>query len=297
MFPDALDVFKTTLVILRRFKIFFILFFYAAATATFGYRALMFFLILMVPAIFAYLKDKEREAQGMDNFTGTRLFFRYGDEVHHISFSIPVSTDWSLEETDRFAGRLREDLSRRVSSRIPTTLAQADLLTIADEQTRETKDFLRILVRSRFGSLLAHFVHYASYGQTITAHYFTFIRGIQTDWAVVRFVIESPFTIWFWGIPWLLNKNSIIADISRFRSSSFDGIDILTMYNLTQYVLLCETQAALEEAGLLTEEIKQIILNQFNNTQNINAAGSFGASFGNIGQNVNQSLPTMQKAS
>jgi hypothetical protein len=297
MFPDAFDVFKTMVIVLRRFKIFFILFFYATATVTFGYRALIVFMILMLPAVFAYIKDKEREAQGMDNFTGTRLFFRYGDEVHHISFSVPVKAEWSPEETTRFAARLREDLARRVGARIPPALAQADLLTIADQQSGEKKDFLRILVRSRFGSLLAHFVHYASYGQTVTAHYFTFVRGIQTDWAVARFVIESPFTIWFWGIPWLLNQYSIIAEISRFRTSSFDGIDLQTMYNLTRYVLLCETQEVLEEAGLLTEEVRQIIFNQFNSTQSISVAGSSGVSFGNVNQNVSQPSPAMQKAS
>jgi hypothetical protein len=161
---------------------------------------------------------------------------------------------------------------------------------VKDNSTGEQKEFLRVCVRSRFGSMLTHFVHYASYGKTITTHYFTYVRGTHSDWDVVKFVLLSPFTIWFWGGSWLLNRYSVISHLSVYRASSFDGIDLVTMYCLTNRAVYEETESLLTEAGLITEEIRQIIhgniYNNFGSGAQVN-----NSSFRDVNQGMSARRP------
>jgi hypothetical protein len=187
-------------------------------------------------------------------------------------------------------------LAQRIAARLPESLAQVlGTVVVKDRSTGEQKEFLRVCVRSRFGSLLTHFVHYASYGQTITAHYFTYVRGIHDDLDVVKFIVLSPFTIWSWGVPWLLNRYSIISHLSVYRASSFDGIDMRTMYCLTNKAVYEETEKLLTEAGLITEEIRQVIYNNIynNNQQNISISNSPGASLGGVHHSAQSSMPSL----
>ena len=263
---------KLLMALVDRFKMFILVPIYAVMFMALNYRAFLLFVPFWFLAAVAYTYDQQRERQGMDDFRGGWLFFRYGEEVNSTSFAIPVDVEWSAEQTATFASELREDLATGLRRRMPgDSVVVIGSLPITDLETREEKTFLRMTIRSRFGSLLTHFVHYATFGRTITAHYFTYLRGTHTDWDTVKFILASPWSIWFWAIPWLLNRYSIIARISRPRASSFDDIDLRTMATLTGHILYTETAKLLEQAGFLTEEIEQIL--QYN-VQNIQITGS-----------------------
>jgi hypothetical protein len=137
---------------------------------------------------------------------------------------------------------------------------------------------------------------YASFGRTITAQYFTYVRGAHSDFDVMKFILLSPFTIWFWGGSWLLNRYSIIAQLSQFRVSSFEGIDLRTVYSLTNAVVFDETEKLLTEAGLITEAImsviQQTVYNNFGGTQVNNSK------FRDVGHGVAtpRSLPKLRPA-
>jgi hypothetical protein len=263
---DMMAPLSLTFQLLRRMKWFFVACFYLGLFELFGAKAIFFLALFFVLSILAYLGDKTRETQAMEDFAGDRLFFRYGEQVDSAAIPIPVDPKWGFEETQSYAETLRLSLARRVASRLPESLVQVlGNVVVTDQGTGEQKAFLRVCVRSRFGSLLTHFVHCANFGQTITAHFFTYVRGVHRDLDVLKFVLLSPFTLWFWGLPWLLNRYSIIAHLSAYRASSFDGIDLRTMFCLTNKVVFEETQALLTEAGLMTEEILQIINNRIYN--------------------------------
>jgi len=281
--------------LLRRFKWWLIAVFYCYVVGTFQYRILLLLLPLLLLAALAYNQDKQREDQGRDDFRGGWLFYRYGGDGDRTVLSIPVKAEWEVGAVSSFTQSLQADLARRVAARLPAGLVQVTAsLPVCDQASGERKDFLRLLVRSRFGSLLTHFIHYASYGRTITAHYFTFVRGTYTDWDVLKFVLESPFTIWGWGIPWLLNRHSIVAAISEFRESSFDAIDIQTMYTLTHQVIYDESRNVLHEAGLLTEEMSQILQMNFFSKMKIGGQKvKINNSPGALIQGVSQSLPAL----
>jgi hypothetical protein len=289
---DVMQYLRFAIQVVHRFKWIFIGLFYMALFATLQYRAFVLLVPFFILSALAYVFDKEREAQSMDDFSGGWLFFRYGEEVDRTALTIPVKPEWGIAETQASAEALRMTLAQRIASRLPEDSVQVlGNVVVTDRGTGEQKEFLRVRVCSRFGSMLTHFVHYAAFGRTITAHYFTYIRGTHNDWAMVKFVLASPFTIWFWGVPWLLNRYSVIADISWFRASSFDGIDLQTMYSLTNLVVYEETSKLLEEAGLLTEEIRQAIYNITYNKQNISVRSSPGMSFSGGNQSISAPLP------
>lgn len=251
--------FRLVIATVKRLKWLLITATYLFALDAYGLRAALVFLLFIGMSLAAYRFDVEREEKGADHFRGGRLFYRYGDELEKVFFSLPTKSEWDAETIAQFARSLQDRLAARLQARVPTELVSVKDLQITDLSTQESKSFLRILAKSRFGSTLTHFVHYASFGRTLTAHYFTHLRGTFSEWEVVKFAIASPFTIWLWGVPWLLNQHSIISDISRFRSSSFDGVDIRTLYSMTKVILYEETEQILRDAGLLTEEVQQII--------------------------------------
>jgi hypothetical protein len=239
--------------------------------------------VILALSAWAFGEDKQREAAGADDFRDNWLFFRYGHRVNYAILSIPVKSIWSFEEVQASAEDLRADLAERIAKRLPHHAVQimAHKL-ITDTETSEKKGFTRILIQSAYGSTVTVFIHYASFGQTITAHYFTYCRGTYDILSIVKFVLSSPFTIWFWGLPWLLNQFSIIAKISKFRVSSFDTIDLQTMYGVARRVIFEETDAMLKTAGLLTEELQRAIQYQLNQTVQISNASNF--SVGDISQ-------------
>lgn len=282
--------------ILRRFKWVFIIFFYFAAFVTLKLWFVVLIFVFFAFSSLVYFEDKGRESRGEDYFRGDWLFYRYGNEVDRSVLSIPGKPSWSADEAQVFVQALQASLARRTVERLPADLVQVSpALEVADQASGERKQFLRVQVRSRFGSLLTHFIHYASFGNTITAHYFTFLRGTHSDWDIVKFVLESPFTCWFWAIPWLMNRHSIVASISKYRDSSFDAIDLETMYALTHLVVYQGTGAVLQEAGLLTEEVRQVLQMNFLGKmkiggQKLRIDNSPGAQIRGVSQSVQQPI-------
>jgi hypothetical protein len=221
-------------------------------------------------AWFAFKQDKRREALGLDDFRGDWLFFRYGQEIDHTTISIPVKANWGFKETEVSAVTLRTTLAERIAARLPYSNVKVMVRKlITDRQTNDQKEFTRVLIQSAYGSSVTLFIHYACFGQTITAHYFIYRRGTYDLWSVLRFLLMSPFTMWLWIIPWLLNRDSIIARISEYRGSSFEAIDLQTMFGVAHRVIYEETAETLKQVGLWTEEIQKIINYNIQNVRSL----------------------------
>ena len=282
------------LAVLYRLRIYLIAIFYITAFAFLKLKLLLYVGPFFLLAGAAYVLDRQREERGLDHFRGDWLFFRYGEEVGSHYFPIPVDPDWGGEQVRDFAASVRVELARRVRLRLNARNVEVlDSLTVKDVGTGDGKVFMRLTVRSALGSLLTHFVHYAPFGQTITAHYFTFLRGTESVWELCKFIFISPFAIWSWGPRWLMNQFSVAVAVSSYSGNSFDGIDIRTIHCLTNDVLACATEQILEEAGLLTDEIRQQIQvfqtnhynSQFNN-QSVKVLGGSSVTMGNMSQSV-----------
>ncbi|HWM92032.1 MAG TPA: hypothetical protein VN493_14810 [Thermoanaerobaculia bacterium] len=273
---------------IARLKWFFILIFYFVALSIFGLRAALVITVLIGASMFAYGKDREREAGGEDHFSGEWLFYRYGEELDRVYFSLPVKEFWDAKNTENFCDSLREQLAAAIDGHLQTGLAQVKgTIPITDRSTNETKFFLRILAKSRYGSMLSIFVHFAPFGKTITAHTFTYRRGTFSEWDVVKYAICGPFTMWFWGLAWLQNRHSIIASLSHFRASSFDGIDFHTLYAMSSEALGSEMAGILKLEGMITDEAAAQIVQHFHRVGNtLNIVNSKGVKIGDLSQGV-----------
>lgn len=252
-------------------------------------------LILLIPLFLlshhAYKLDLKREKKETDNFKDNNLFFRYGYRINRTVFSIPIDTNWSDGKIDDFAAEMSQTIAVKTHERLkhPTVY----LVTILDKKLKsDSKNFLKMVFRTKRGSQLSHFVYYAVSGKSIVAHYFTYVRGTYQWYDVFNFVFFCPISIWFWSIPWINNQFSIISSISTTIDNSFDVIDLSTFYESSYYALLDETRIILKENGLLTEELAQVIFNNINNnnSQNVNINNSSGLNLGNISNFVQSSV-------
>lgn len=208
---------KIVLSILRRLKWPLILLFYFTMFSWKPVPTMCYLALFMVIGALAYQGDLEREKQSLDDFTGGGLFFRYGKEVESVRWVVPVKPEWNAEETRRFAETLRRKLAERIDRHLPDDSVQVkDAVVIREKNRGLGKEFIRVWAKTELGSFIVHFLHFASFGRSITLHYRSFVRGTHTTFDIVKFVLASPLSFWFWIWPWANNGHSIISRMSHF---------------------------------------------------------------------------------
>ena len=116
------------------------------------------------------------------------------------------------------------------------------------------------------------------------------LKGIPYWYERLDFLFMSPFRIWLWIIPWIRGFFSISTAISQNLDNSFEEYDIAAYYNVSQNTVLNGIESFLEERGLLTTEMRNIIYNQlvynnYGNQTNMNVSGT-GHTIGNISQTM-----------
>lgn len=214
-------------------------------------------------------EDRQHVDGDSDQFRGGNLFFRYGTRVFHGTFSMNFSRSWSVAKVEAFVDFLQIQLARQIEAKLPVGITITPSLPVKNLSTGCEKKFVRILARTSRGSLVSHFVHLETIGHSLTMHYFTHSRGLERPSEVLRFILESPVRIWFWSLPYFLSRYSILARVSSFEDDSFDLIELQTRYQAITALLEQETLAIFREAGLLTPELAQTIVNNFSGAQTI----------------------------
>lgn len=234
----------------------------------------------------AYRRDRIREEKATDDFRHLNLLYRYGARISQTTFSFDTKPEWSSDQIAQFADNLRDRVAAQVKARF-TNAAVTNPFYVSDkDQNSDKRAFLRIQFTTMRGSSLTQFAYYGVSGKTIIVHYITRIRGRYAWHDVVDFVITGPITVWGWGMAWLNNEYSILAALSTRFNNSYDLIDLTTQLRAISLVLLTETQTMLDEHGLLSDLLKQVIVNNITNTQEVNINQSSGVSLGNIGNTV-----------
>lgn len=252
---------------------------------------------LMALMAWIYNTDKMREQTASDDFKNNNLLFRYGYKINETTLPIAVKPEWTEQEIREFV----EAMQNRIASQIHDRFAAAEVqvtnpIYIKDKDLpADNRNFLKVIFRSRRGSQASHFITYAITGKYVVVHYLSRIRGKYRWHDVADFVITGPISIWFWGISWLQNQYSVIAAISKIVSNSYDLLDLRTYFEASYLVLLDETRAFLDEKGLLTEAVNQIIVNNINNSQNVSISGSSGVSLGGVVNAVQSAAQSLGK--
>jgi hypothetical protein len=296
MFPSvSLDQqIRIAVAILRRLKWPLILFLYFTLFSWKPLPTMLYLTLFMGLGVWAYQADHEREKQSLDDFQGGGLFFRYGTQVESARWVVPVKPEWSAEETRAFAETLRRKVAERIDHHLPDDSVQVMGTVVIREKNRSLgKEFARVCAKTGLGSLIVHFFHFAPFGRSMTLHYRSFVRGTHTPLDIVKFVLASPLSFWLWIWPWANNEYSILSRLSHFYESSYDDMDLQTIYVTSHSLLLNELRNVLEEEGILTEELRQMIFNQItnNNVQNVTASGAASITVGSVAQSVSAPAP------
>ncbi len=279
MFSSSDQQIRLAMSILRLFKWPLILVIYAALFRWKPLPTFLFLVFFMLLGAWAYEADQEREKRSLDDFSGGGLFFRYGSQVASVVWAIPVKPEWSREETGSFADSLRLRVAEKVSARLPSDSVQIlDSVIIREKNRSLRKPFARVWAKTDLGSLIVHFLHFAAFGRSLTLHYRSFVRGTHTRLDAIKFVVAAPLSVWLWLLPWINNEYSIQSRLANFYISSYDDMDLDTLYSTTHSLLLNGLQEVLEEEGILTEELQQLIFNHITNSnvQQVSVAHSTG---------------------
>lgn len=255
--------------------------------------------LLMGLMVYIFNTDRKREVDASDDFKKNRLFIRYGYEFNKISIPVPVKADWEDKDIAALVDELRTKLANQFKTRYAADKVEVlNPVYVKDKDLpSDSRAFLRITYNSRRGSRISHFIHYAIAGKYVVIHYTSRVRGNYRWHDIVDFVISGPMTIWGWGLDWIQNQFSVISYISRFVTNSYDEIDLKTFFDSSYYVMLDETRDFLDEKGLLTKELEQVIINNINNSQNINVTGSSGVSVGRVINAVQGATQNIGRAS
>src|SRR5262245_10582965 len=209
---------------------------------------MIFIVLFIVLAALAYGEDKKREQAGRDDFQRDGLFYRYGAEISHEIVPVPSPADWQLEEIHMAINSLRQVLAERLRDRLRGDGAEVIEPAVVSNLDRSyAKAFAKVVARAPQGSLLVYFIHFAAFGNSIVVHYFAFSRGLVNQWRLFRFIIESPISIWFWGIPWLQNRFSILSSISRVEDDSYETLDLQTIHTTLSKLIFEALQDTLSE--------------------------------------------------
>jgi hypothetical protein len=271
--------------ILRRLKWPLIFLFYDILIYWKPIPAVIVLAALMLAAYQAYQVDLGREHAASDDFRGDGLFYRYGWKATYGVWPVPVKPEWSTQQIEAFVVSLRRKLADRIHLRLPDESVQVlEPVTIEDKQRGIRKEFVRTLARTKIGSMVTHFIYVDSFGRSLTLRYDSFVRGVYTWFDLAKFIAQSPLTIWFWIVPWSRNAHSIVSRLSNFSDNSFDGIDVATIFTMTHHLVLEEISLLLEEEGVLTPELRQMIMQQITNVQNFSVTGSSGVMIGPVSQ-------------
>jgi hypothetical protein len=267
---------------IRRFKWPLVLLFYAAFIKVATVLAICTLGLFMGLGVAAIEADRRREARRFDSFSGDSLFFRYGRELFQTRFTFSASSGLEPSEVRDLAVSLQERLSARVRASLfgqPAALDEA--LVVQNSRTGQEKAFIKIVALTDAETRISYFIHYQAFGMSLTAHYSAWTRGKTDEFALVKFVVMCPFSIWLWGVPWLLDRYSLMAALSGAYGDSFDEMDMATIFRAIHYDVIGQTQELLEEEGLMSEDLRGFLVNL---TQNVTASGSSTINIGSMNQ-------------
>ena len=252
-------------------------------------------IIAFAITIALYLMESNRTKAKSDSFKDDNLFFRYGSRISSFILHVKFPNELVEAQTNSFVAEMSEHLEKSVVEEIEGRIIRGshttELLTVKDSRnTHDIREFLRFTYTGLRGGALTNFVNFEEIGSYVVINFDSHLKGIPYWYERLDFLFMSPFRIWLWIIPWIRGFFSISTAISQNLDNSFEEYDIAAYYNVSQNTVLNGIESFLEERGLLTTEMRNIIYNQlvynnYGNQTNMNVSGT-GHTIGNISQTM-----------
>jgi hypothetical protein len=230
-------------------------------------------LTTMVFAATAYLMDRYFDRAPKDDFKGSKLFFRYGQELSYTAIPIGLEDGIGPEDAEGLRGRLSDFLLEHLQERFGALDgASLKLLQIKDlnsprkqgEQTRHgEKAFLRLAFHRPRQTGLYCFIHLECLSQHLLVHRYTYLLGQHAWHHALFFVFAAPFHVWRWGLGWVLGRHNTLSQLNRhFEPAAFNLMDLRSRHEAAHFALIAALRRFAKVYGLLTEDLECLLNNQ-----------------------------------
>jgi len=264
--------------------IFAIVFLYTTLPELSIALGLALFVLVVVSGICYLIEDDLRERE-VESFYDRRLFFRYGVIVKRDVVPIGTKDGTTEEQIAELINRLYLGLFEKLDSKFSKDSSYfRKIIRVVDSNKKfDDRYFIKVIFGTLRGSALTIMINSKKIGNQLIVTSLSFIRFTPKWYQGLLFVTTAPFHYWFWIYHWVFGKFSIMSFIGQgINNNSFDIMDIEGYLKSATFTLLTCIEDFAKENDLFTEELKQMIIQQISNTQNINIAKSRGVKIGNI---------------
>lgn len=242
-------------------------------------------LIICVPiisAIICYFTEKGKVESESENFYDERLFYKYGYLIR--KEVIPLGIGES-ESGENLIGELYQYLKENLSVKFKKDpLFNNQEISVNDSKNKDdSRYFLKLSFNTIRKSTYYNFINLKQIGEQIAVNNLQYVKSRHQWYHVLLFIMTAPFHYWSWIYHRVGNKYSIDSYLGGFYfGNSFDVIDLEAYVKASTFIVLRSIEDFAEEKGLLSEELRQLIVNNINNTQNISIEKSKGVRIGKL---------------
>lgn len=241
--------------------------------------------IIIAPIVIAtvcYFAEKGIVDIDSENFYDERLFYKYGLQVRKEVIPLGIGEDGDNSQLiEELYEHLKSDLSVKFSQ---DELFSNQIIEVNDSKNKtDTRFFIKLSFETIRKSIFFNFINLKKIGGQIAVNNIQYVKSRHKWYHVFLFIVTAPFHYWRWIYHRLGNKYSIDSYLGNFYyGNSFDIIDLESYVKSSTFITLKSIEDFAKSKGLLTEKLKQQIVNNINNTQNIHIKKSSGVRVGKL---------------
>ncbi|MDW3194939.1 MAG: hypothetical protein R8G66_21380 [Cytophagales bacterium] len=234
----------------------------------------LLFLIIMIITLICFFAEKGYAEGKSEWFYDDLLFQRYGQLLKNET--IPIGVKNLSKNSEELARNLYYHLSQSVKARFGTNQRfSSEIVKVIDSHLEsDARLFLKIKLVSMRNSQISYFVNLDTVGKQLAINTRIHLRNKYAWHQVLLFVVTSPLTYWLWIYHWLLRKYFIRSEINNDLGNAFEKMDLESYIKLATFTIMVGIEEFAKANDLLTEELKQLIINNINNSQSINISKS-----------------------
>ena len=242
-------------------------------------------LIISIPilsSIIFYFTEKGDIESESENFYDERLFYKYGYLIQKNVIPLGIG---ETKEGDNLIDELYEFLKEKLENKFKSDpLFRNQDISVNDSKHKDdSRYFLKLAFTTIRKSTYYNFINLKQIGEQIAVNNLQYVKSSHKWYHVLLFIMTAPFHYWSWIYHRVGSKYSIDSYLGGYYyGNSFDIIDLEVYVKASTFIVLRSIEDFAEEKGLLTEELRQLIVNNINNTQNIHIEKSKGVRIGKL---------------
>lgn len=227
---------------------------------------LILLILLITGGITYWILQNEKAAAATDevSFRQRFPFARYGLEFGDFQHVFDHDAD--------ILPKLTERISQAVQARLTADLLQPVTITDHDPNLSQTeaRGFLMSdMGTSARGTSMRLVVETRAFGHVQTVRWWIMLGGHVDRDKQLRFLLATPFTFWFWIIPYMRRNYNILNSVRSIYASSYNDFDLVARGRSVHQIVFDAMVEVLEEEEIDTSDIKM----QRMQVMNINISG------------------------